>query len=338
MMLGLLLGVPLLFLVGLVAPALMLRLALNLFTQPQETRESGHVRSEPRGAEAGAPGRRRTEARPPWRPGPLPGFRPTLAFTLLYLSLMVLLPLAALVCKSAGLSWQEFWATVTSSRAITAYKLSFGGALLAGGINALAGLLLAWVLVRYEFPGKSLVDAIIDLPLALPTAVAGIALTAVYAETGIVGGFLQKHGFQVAFAWPGVVLAMVFVGLPFATRSVQPVLMELDPEIEEAAVVLGASRARTFLRVILPLLFPSLVTGFALAFARAVGEYGSVVFISGNMPMKTEIVPLLIVTKLEQFQYPEATALAVVMLAGSLLTLLAINLLQAWNRRWAGHG
>jgi sulfate transport system permease protein len=268
----------------------------------------------------------------------LPGFRPTLGFTLLYLSLVVLLPLAALVCKSAGLSWQEFWSTVTSSRAIAAYKLSFGAALLAGGVNALAGLLLAWVLVRYQFPGKDLVDAIIDLPLALPTAVAGIALTAVYAQTGAVGGFLERHGIQVAFAWPGVALAMVFVGLPFAVRSVQPVLIELDPEMEEAAVVLGASRTHTFLHVVLPLLLPSLVSGFALAFARAVGEYGSIVFISGNMPLKTEIVPLLIVTKLEQFQYQQATALAVVMLAGSLLTLLAVNLLQAWNRRWAGHG
>lgn len=278
------------------------------------------------------------KARPAWRPGPLPGFRGTLGFTILYLSLVVLLPLSALVCKSAGLTWPEFWSTVTSSRALAAYKLSFGGALVAGAVNAIAGLLLAWVLVRYRFPGKDLVDAIIDLPLALPTAVAGIALTAVYSETGVVGGFLVRHGIEIAFSWPGVILAMVFVGLPFATRSVQPVLMELDPEVEEAAVVLGASRVRTFVRVVLPLLAPSVVTGFALAFARAVGEYGSIVFISGNMPSKTEIVPLLVVTKLEQFQYREATALAVVMLAGSLLTLLAVNLLQAWNRRWAGHG
>ncbi len=278
------------------------------------------------------------KARSAWCPGPLPGFRGTLGFTILYLSLVVLLPLSALVCKSAGLTWPEFWSTVTSSRALAAYKLSFGGALVAGAINAVAGLLLAWVLVRYRFPGKDLVDAIIDLPLALPTAVAGIALTAVYSETGLVGAFLVRHGIEIAFSWPGVILAMVFVGLPFATRSVQPVLMELDPEVEEAAVVLGASRVRTFVRIVLPLLAPSVVTGFALAFARAVGEYGSIVFISGNMPSKTEIVPLLVVTKLEQFQYREATALAVVMLAGSLLTLLAVNLLQAWNRRWAGHG
>jgi sulfate transport system permease protein len=267
----------------------------------------------------------------------LPGFRPTLGFTLLYLSLVVLLPLAALILKSAGLSWGEFWTTVTSSRALAAYKLSFGGALLAGGINTLAGLLLAWVLVRYRFPGRDAVDAIIDLPLALPTAVAGIALTAVYAPTGRLGGFLESHGIKVAFSWMGVVLAMVFVGLPFAVRSVQPVLMELGPELEEAAAVLGASRQRTFLRVILPVLAPPLITGFALAFARAVGEYGSIVFISGNMPNHTEIVPLLIVTKLEQFQYQQATALAAVMLAGSLVTLLTVNLVQAWNRRWAGH-
>jgi sulfate transport system permease protein len=268
----------------------------------------------------------------------LPGFRPTLGFTLLYLSLVVLLPLAALVWKSTGLGWAEFWSTATSARALAAYKLSFGGAVLAGAIDALAGLLLAWVLVRYRFPGRDLMDAIIDLPLALPTAVAGIALTAVYAPTGAVGGFLERHGVQIAFARPGVILAMVFVGLPFAVRSVEPVLLELDPEIEEAAVVLGASRTRTFLRVLLPMLLPAVVTGFALAFARAVGEYGSIVFISGNLPWQTEIVPLLIVTKLEQFQVPQATALAVVMLAGSLLTLLGVNLLQAWNRRWAGHG
>ena len=279
----------------------------------------------------------KTTVRPAWRPGPLPGFRPTLGFTLLYLSLVVLLPLAALVCKSAGLTWGAFWTTITSSRALAAYKLSFGGALLAGGINTLAGLLLAWVLVRYRFPGRNLVDAIIDLPLALPTAVAGIALTAIYARNGIMGGVLERHGLQVAFTWVGVVLAMVFVGLPFAVRSVQPVLMELGPELEEAAAVLGASRLRTFLRVILPVLVPPLLTGFALAFARAVGEYGSIVFISGNMPNHTEIVPLLIVTKLEQFQYQQATALAVVMLSGSLVTLLVVNLLQAWNRRWTGH-
>ena len=272
------------------------------------------------------------------RAGTLPGFRLTLGFTVLYLGLMVLLPLAALVLKTTGLTWPEFWATVSSPRALAAYKLSFGGAFLAAAINAVAGLLLSWVLVRYRFPGRNLVDAIIDLPLALPTAVAGIALTAVYAPNGDMGALLGRYGVHVAFSFYGVVLAMVFVGLPFAVRSVQPVLMELDPQIEEAAVALGASRMRTFLQVILPVLTPSIVTGFTLAFARAVGEYGSVVFISGNLPGQTEIVPLLIVTKLEQFQYSQATALAVVMLLGSLITLLTVNFLQAWNRRWASHG
>ena len=272
------------------------------------------------------------------RVGTLPGFRLTLGFTLLYVGMMVLLPLAALVLKTSGLTWPEFWATIASPRALAAYRLSFGGAFLAAGINAVAGLLLSWVLVRYRFPGRNLVDAVIDLPLALPTAVAGIALTAVYAPNGVVGALLDRHGIHVAFSYPGVVLAMVFVGLPFAVRSVQPVLMDLDPQIEEAAVVLGASRFRTFVRVILPVLTPAIITGFTLAFARAVGEYGSVVFISGNLPGQTEIVPLLIVTKLEQFQYPQATALAVVMLAGSLITLLAVNFLQAWNRRWVSHG
>ena len=272
------------------------------------------------------------------RAGTLPGFRLTLGFTLFYIGIMVLLPLAALVLKTLGLTWPEFWATIASPRALAAYKLSFGGALLAAAINAVAGLLLSWVLVRYRFLGRNLVDAIIDLPLALPTAVAGIALTAVYAPNGVVGALLDKVGIHIAFSYPGVVLAMVFVGLPFAVRSVQPVLMDLDPQIEEAAVVLGASRIRTFVQVILPVLTPSIITGFTLAFARAVGEYGSVVFISGNLPGQTEIVPLLIVTKLEQFQYPQATALAVVMLAGSLMTLLAVNFLQAWNRRWVSHG
>jgi len=272
------------------------------------------------------------------RVGTLPGFRLTLGFTLLYVGIMVLLPLAALVLKTSGLTWPEFWATIASPRALAAYKLSFGGAFLAAAINAVAGLLLSWVLVRYRFLGRNLVDAIIDLPLALPTAVAGIALTAVYAPNGVVGAILERRGIHIAFSYPGVVLAMVFVGLPFAVRSVQPVLMDLDPQIEEAAVVLGASRLRTFVRVILPVLTPSIITGFTLAFARAVGEYGSVVFISGNLPGQTEIVPLLIVTKLEQFQYPQATALAVVMLAGSLMTLLAVNFLQAWNRRWVSHG
>jgi sulfate transport system permease protein len=261
-----------------------------------------------------------------------------LGFVVLYLSLVVLMPLAALVLKASGLGWSELWTTISSTRALAAYRLSFGGALVAAAINAGAGFLLAWVLVRYRFPGRALVDAVIDLPLALPTAVAGIALTAIYAPTGTLGAFLESHGVKVAFSPLGVVLAMVFVGLPFTVRAVQPVLMSLDPQLEEAAAVLGASRLRTFLRVILPVLIPPVLTGFALAFARAVGEYGSIVFISGNMPNQTEIVPLLIVTKLEQFQYQNAAALALVMLAGSLVTLMGVNLLQSWSRRGSDHG
>jgi sulfate transport system permease protein len=272
-----------------------------------------------------------------WNPGPLPGFGPTVGFTIFYLGLMVLLPLAALVLKATDMSMAQFWSTISSSRALAAYRLSFGGAFVAAGINAVAGLLLSWVLVRYRFFGHTVVDAIIDLPLALPTAVAGIALTAIYAPNGIVGAFLDRHGIHLAFNKAGVILAMVFVGLPFAVRSVQPILLDLDPKVEEAATVLGASRLRTFLRVVLPVTLPSIITGSTLAFARAVGEYGSIVFISGNLPGQTEIVPLLIVSKLEQFKYPEATALALVMLAGSLLTLLAANFLQARTRRWA-HG
>ncbi len=273
-----------------------------------------------------------------WRPGVLPGFTPTLGITVAYLSAIVLIPLAALILKSAGLTWAEFWTTVSSPRALAAYKLSFGGAFIAGAVNTVAGLLLAWILVRYEFFGKNLVDALIDLPLALPTAVAGISLTAIYAPNGILGRFLEAQGIKVAFSGTGVIIAMIFVGLPFAVRTVQPVLMELDPQAEEAAAVLGASRLFTFRRIILRALFAPLLTGFALAFARAVGEYGSIVFISGNMPFETEIVPLLIVTKLEQYQYSEATALAVVMLVGSFLTLFAVNALQAWSRRRGRHG
>jgi sulfate/thiosulfate transport system permease protein len=273
-----------------------------------------------------------------WRAGVLPGFAPTLAITVTYLSLLVLIPLAALLIKTAGLTWGQFWVTISSPRALAAYRLSFGGALVAAAINSGAGLLLAWILVRYRFPGKGLVDGLIDLPLALPTAVAGIALTAIYAPNGVIGRWLEPLGFKVAFAAPGVIVAMIFVGLPFAVRTVQPVLMDLDPQAEEAAAVLGASRLFTFRRVILRALLPAMLTGFALAFARAVGEYGSIVFISGNMPLRTEIVPLLIVTKLEQYQYSEATALAVVMLVGSFATLLVVNALHARVRRGAGHG
>src|SRR5688572_2239542 len=268
-----------------------------------------------------------------WRPGVLPGFAPTLAITVTYLSLLVLIPLAALVIKAAGLPWSEFWTTISSPRALAAYKLSFGGAFVAALVNSAAGLLLAWILVRYEFWGKSLVDALIDLPLALPTAVAGISLTAIYSQNGILGRYLSQAGIEVAFRPTGIVVAMVFVGLPFAVRTVQPVLMELDPQAEEAAAVLGASRWFAFRKVILRALIPPMLTGFALAFARAVGEYGSIVFISGNQPLETEIVPLLIVTKLEQYQYAEATALAVVMLVLSFAIILLVNAVQAWTRR-----
>ena len=272
-----------------------------------------------------------------WRPGVLPGFAPTLGITVVYLSLIVLIPLGAMVLRTAGLSWEEFWTTISSPRALAAYELSFGGALVAAAVNTVAGLLLAWILVRYDFPGKNLVDALIDLPLALPTAVAGIALTAIYAPHGILGQVLTSVGIDVAFTPLGVMVAMIFVGLPFAVRTVQPVLMEVDPQAEEAAATLGASRWFAFRKVILRPLVPALLTGYALAFARAVGEYGSIVFISGNMPLRTEIVPLLIVTKLEQYQIGEATALAVVMLVGSFATLFAVNALQAWARRRGGH-
>ena len=268
-----------------------------------------------------------------WKPGVLPGFGPTLGVTLTYLSLIVLIPLGCLVLKTAELTWADFWTTISGPRALAAYRISFGGALVAAVVNALFGFVVAWVLVRYKFTGKGLVDALVDLPLALPTAVAGIALTALYAENGWIGRHLEPHGIKVAFAPAGVAIAMVFVGLPFVVRTVQPVLLDLDVATEEASAILGATRLQTFSKVIFPTVMPSLLTGFALAFARAVGEFGSIVFISGNMPLRTEIVPLLIVTKLEQYDYPGATALAVVMLAGSFVLLMLINALQAWARR-----
>jgi sulfate transport system permease protein len=286
---------------------------------------------------AGAARARRFRAQG-WRPGVLPGFAPTLTFTVASLSILVIIPLGFMILKTASLSWADFINTVTSDRALAAYKLSFGGAFIAGGINVVAGFLLAWILVRYDFFGKGLIDALIDLPLALPTAVAGIALTAIYAPNGILGRFFESVGIKVAFSPIGVVIAMVFVGLPFAVRTVQPVLMEIDPQAEEAAAVLGASRWFAFRRVILKALVPALLTGFGLAFARAVGEYGSIVFISGNMPLVTEIVPLLIVTKLEQYQYQEATALALVMLVFSFLTLMLVNYLQARTRKGHARG
>ncbi len=275
--------------------------------------------------------------RPPSRgPSPrsvLPGFGLSLGFTLAYLGLIVLLPLSAAFLKAAGMSWHDFLAAVASPRVLAAYRLSFGASLAAGLVNMVFGLIVAWVLVRYRFPGRRVVDALVDLPFALPTAVAGIALTSLYAPNGWIGRWLAPHGIWIAYTWAGVFVALTFIGLPFVVRTLQPVLQELEPEIEEASSTLGASRFQTLVRVLLPELFPSLLTGFALAFARALGEYGSVVFISGNMPMHTEIVPLLIITKLEQYDYRGATAIAVVMLVASFTLLLLINLLQKWSRR-----
>jgi sulfate/thiosulfate transport system permease protein len=267
------------------------------------------------------------------RPTVLPGFGLTLGYTIMYLSLLVLVPLSALVVKTMGLDWATFWSTVTSPRVIASYKLSFGASLAAAVINTVFGGLVAWVLVRYRFPGKRVVDAMVDLPFALPTAVAGIALTAIYAPNGWIGRWLP---FDVAFTPIGVVIALTFIGLPFVVRTVQPVLEDLGSEVEEAAACLGANRWYIVRRIILPELWPALITGFALAFARAVGEYGSVVFISGNMPMRTEITPLLIITKLEQYDYAGATAIAVVMLSFSFVALLAINRLQHWAASRSG--
>jgi len=263
----------------------------------------------------------------------LPGFGLTMGFTLLYLSLVVLIPLSATFLKTAAMSWSQFWSTVTEPRALASYRLSFGASLIGAAINMVFGMLAAWVLVRYSFPGKLIVDAMVDLPFALPTAVAGITLTAVFARNGWIGSHLEPLGIKVAFTPLGVVVALTFIGLPFVVRTVQPVLQDLDVEIEEAAASLGASRWQAVTRVILPALSPALLTGFALAFARAVGEYGSVIFISGNMPMRTEITPLLIVTKLEQYDYAGATAIGVVMLVMSFALLFIINLLQWWSRK-----
>ena len=256
-----------------------------------------------------------------------------MGYSLLYLGLLVLVPLSALILKTTVLGPSQFWDIITNARALAAYKLTFGASLVGALINAFMGLLLAWVLVRYQFFGKSVVDALIDLPFALPTAVAGIAMTTAYAEKGLLGAPLASLGLKVAFTPLGVIVVLTFVGLPFVVRTVQPVLEDLDPDLEEAAAVLGATRWQAFRHVVLPALVPPLLTGFALAFARALGEYGSVVFISGNMPMKTEIAPLLIVTKLEQYDYPGATAIALMLLASSFAILLVINLLQRWSRR-----
>ncbi len=266
----------------------------------------------------------------------LPGFGLTLGFTLLYVGLIVLVPLSAAFLKTFSMTWDGFWSAVTAPRVVASYRLTFGLAFAAGLTNAAFGLLVAWVLVRYRFPGRRAVDALVDLPFALPTAVAGIALTALYAPTGWIGGLLEPLGIKVAFTPVGIYVALTFIGLPFVVRSVQPVLEDLQPEFEEAAATLGATRVQTFLRVILPTLLPGLMTGFALALARAIGEYGSVIFIAGNIPMVSEITPLLIITKLEQYDYAGATAIAVVMLMFSFALLLAINLLQWWGRRRAG--
>jgi sulfate/thiosulfate transport system permease protein len=263
----------------------------------------------------------------------LPGFDLALGFALMYLSLLVLIPLSAAFLKTFTLTWEQFVDAVATPRAIASYRLTFGASFLAALLNAAFGLVVAWVLVRYTFPFKRLVDALVDLPFALPTAVAGIALTAIYAENGWIGQWLP---FKVSFTPTGVFVALVFIGLPFIVRTVQPVLEDLNRELEEAAATLGASRWQTFRKVILPILMPALITGFALAFARALGEYGSVIFIAGNLPMVSEITPLLIITKLEQFDVPGATAIAVVMLVAAFAMLLAINGLQAWTRSRQG--
>ena len=266
----------------------------------------------------------------------LPGFGLTLGYTLFYLSIIVLIPLSALLFKTFSLSWEQFVTAVSSPRVMASYRLTFGASLIAALVNLVAGLLLAWVLVRYKFPGKKIVDALVDLPFALPTAVAGISLTAILAGNGWIGQYLEPLGIKLAFTPAGVVIALIFIGLPFVVRTVQPVLEDAEKELEEAATSLGATRLQIFTRVILPHITPALLTGFAMAFARAIGEYGSVIFIAGNMPMISEITPLIIIGKLEQYDYAGATAVAVVMLVISFVLLLVINGLQAWQRRNAG--
>ena len=267
------------------------------------------------------------------RRGVLPGFGPAMGFTLGYLGLVVLFPLSMVVLRTAGIGWSRFWEVVLNARALASYRLSFGAALVAALVNAVFGLLVAWVLVRYRFPGRRVVDALVDLPFALPTAVGGIALTSLYSSRGILGHALERVGVKAAFSPLGVVIALTFVGLPFVVRTVQPVLADLDAGQEEAAATLGATRWQTFWRVIFPALLPATITGATLAFARALGEYGSVVFISGNMPGRTEIAPLLIMTRLEQYDYGGATAIAVVMLTISFALLLVVNRLQGWSGR-----
>ena len=271
------------------------------------------------------------------RPSVLPGFGITLGFAVAYLSIIVLLPLSALVLRPATLGISGFLDVLTDARVLAALRLSFGAAAIAALVNAFFGLIVAWILVRYDFPGKRIVDALVDLPFALPTAVAGIALATIYAPNGWIGGLVAPLGIKIAFTPLGVLLALIFIGLPFVVRSLQPVLQDLDKEVEEAAVSLGANRAQTFRLVVLPAIMPALLTGFALAFARAVGEYGSVIFIAGNMPLVSEIAPLLIVIKLEQFDYAGAAAIGVIMLVASFLILLVINMVQRWSRRHEEH-
>ena len=266
----------------------------------------------------------------------LPGFGLSLGFTLAYVSFIVLIPLAAVFIKSLGIGWDGLWEILTSERILKSLQLSFSAALIAALVNVVFGLLLAWCLVRYSFPGKRIVDALVDLPFALPTAVAGIALTSLYAQTGWIGQYLEPIGIKVAYTPIGITLALIFIGLPFVVRTVQPVLSDIETELEEAASALGANRLQTIRKIILPILFPALLTGFALAFARGVGEYGSVIFIAGNMPYKTEIAPLMIISRLEEYDYAGATTIAAVMLILSFAVLLLINLVQAWASRRTG--
>ncbi|BCA65597.1 sulfate ABC transporter permease subunit CysT [Fluviibacter phosphoraccumulans] len=266
----------------------------------------------------------------------IPGFGITLGFTLAYLGLIVLIPLSAVIWKTTDLTLLQFWQTISEPRVVASLKLSFGASLIAATVNAVFGLVLAWALVRYSFPGKRIVDTLVDLPFALPTAVAGIALTAIYAKNGWLGQYLEPLGLKIAFTPTGIMIALIFIGLPFVVRTVQPVLEDLDKEIEEAAASLGANRAQTVFKVVLPIILPALLTGFALAFARAVGEYGSVIFIAGNLPMVSEIAPLMIITKLEQYDYSGATSIAVVMLFLSFILLLVVNSLQAWTAKRTG--
>jgi sulfate/thiosulfate transport system permease protein len=270
------------------------------------------------------------------RPSVIPGFGLTLGFSLAYLTLIILIPLSGLAWRSAALGWSDFWAIATDPRVVKSLQLSFGASLIAAAVNVVFGTIVAWVLVRYRFTGRRIVDAMVDLPFALPTAVAGIALTSLYAPKGWIGALFAPLGIKIAYTPLGIIIALVFIGLPFVVRTVQPVMEEIDKEVEEAAATLGASRLQTITRILLPGLAPAIVTGFALAFARSVGEYGSVIFIAGNLPFKTEISPLLIVIKLEEYNYAAATAIAAVMLAISFVMLFVINLLQSWSRKRYG--